>query len=174
MVSAPKPSNGKTRPPSQHRRRNGRSKFSSSSLLNFSAVFRLFHTSRDLFLRGCLHSLITKHGTPKAKGAHPRLYAKQRPGPPGAARRTPFPPLDFCCRPFQLPILLRTASCVGRQLRSLVPHRSNRFANSRTPPTGSHISPVQHRALPKHKCGTCIRLAASFSGPPMTKCSEHI
>lgn len=118
------------------------------------------HPPRDLLSLRRLHSLITKYGTPKVIGAHPRLYAKQRPGPPGATRGTPFPPLDFC-----LPILLRTASCVSEgTFGSWLPIRPRGFANSRTPPTDRTSSPGQHCVLPKHKCGTCIRVAASVLG----------
>ena len=109
--------------------------FSLSSFFFSPTYFRETSASRRL------HSLITKHGTPKAKGAYPRLYAKQRPGPPGAARGTPFPS-RLLSSSSQLPLLLRTASCVGPQFRLLVPQRPTRFANSRMPPTDSHITPT--------------------------------
>ncbi|KAK1778419.1 hypothetical protein QBC45DRAFT_165703 [Copromyces sp. CBS 386.78] len=110
------------------------------SFFEFSLFFSFFSPTQlreTFFLRDCLHSLITKHGTPKAKGAYPRLYAKQRPGPPGATRSAFSLSTFVVVLPTSYPVahsvLCRTAASIAgspsaHPVRKFS-HASDRFAH---------------------------------------------
>ncbi|KAK3403496.1 hypothetical protein B0T20DRAFT_27392 [Sordaria brevicollis] len=155
-VSAPKAKQRKARPASRHQEHNGRSIFLSSSFLRFfSQLFLTYILAETSILWRRLHFLITSsthggHGTPKAKGGYPRLYAKQRPGPPGAtSERLFFLSLDtslvlptFC--PLAKDLLSDSSLIAGFRSAHLVrkfSHTSDRFAPQ---PKASN------RVLPKH------------------------